>query len=106
MYILSPTPTFCTYIGVIFAFFFLFNCALNCVWKRDHLMLKVKVLFVKAEEVSMVFPDRCEEATPRKTTYIYIYSLLLQWTLILQQVLMQLINEGVPLQTHLSSSVS
>ena len=73
-------------------------------------MLKVKVLFVKAEEVSMVFPDGCEEATPRKTTYMYIYSQLLQWTLILQQVLMQLImqliNKGVPFHTDLSSSVS
>ena len=67
----------CTYIGVIFGFFLL-NIVFNCLWKRDQLMLKVKILLVNAEELFMVFPDSYEEATPGMATNMY--SLLLQWT--------------------------
>ena len=52
-------------------------------------MLKVKVLLVKGEEVFTVFPSGSEEATPRKTRYVYsihnCYSGL--------QVLMQLLHK-------------
>ena len=74
---LSLTPTTCTYFGVFFVFFLL-NIVFNCLWKRDHLMLKVKVLLVTAEELFTVFPDSFEEATPEMATNMY--SLLLQWT--------------------------
>ena len=74
---ITPTPTTCTYIGVIFGFFLL-NICLDCLWKRDQLMLKVKVLLVTAEELFTVFIGGFEEATPGIATNMY--SLLLQWT--------------------------
>ena len=74
---LTPTPITCTYFGIIFGFFLL-NIFLDCLWKRDELMLKVKILLVNAEELFMVFPDGFEEATPGMATNMY--SLLLQWT--------------------------
>ena len=74
---ITPTPTTCTYIGVIFGFFLL-NIFLDCLWKRDQLMLKVKVLLVTAEELFTVFIGGFVEATPGIATNMY--SLLLQWT--------------------------
>ena len=66
------TPS-CTYTGVIFGFFIL-NIVSNCLWKRDHLTLKVKVLLVKAEELFTVFIDGFEEATPRMAINMYFHS--------------------------------
>ena len=65
------------YFGVIFGFFLL-NIVFNCLWKRDHLTLKVKVLLVTPEELFTVFPDGFKEATPGMAANMY--SLLLQRT--------------------------